>query len=163
MSEVNLDKSAKLISRDEVAAKVAELRAKGVKVGFTNGCFDLLHAGHLYSLRQAKSYCDFLVIGVNEDASVQELKGPNRPVQPESHRADLIATLDFVDLAFTFGEKEVEDSIQIIKPDIIFKGVDYKVKHTPGKEFVEAYGGECIYLEFKDNCSTTSTIEKINS
>ena len=163
MTELNLDKSPKLVTREEAKARVAELRSQGIKVGFTNGCFDLLHAGHLYSLRQAKTHCDFLVLGVNSDASVQELKGPTRPVHPESHRADLIATLDFVDMAFIFGEKEVEDSIQIVKPDMIFKGVDYKDKHVPGREFVESYGGKCVLLEFKDGCSTSSTIEKINS
>jgi len=154
--------SEKFVTRDEAAKIVAELRAKGVQVGFTNGCFDLIHAGHLYSLRQAKSHCDFLVVGVNSDVSVKLLKGESRPIQPQETRADLMASLEFVDLVFTFDEKEVQDTIEIIKPSIMFKGVDYKDKHVPGRDFVEAYGGKCILLEFKDGYSTTSTITKIN-
>lgn len=165
MSRSDLPQNPKLVTRQEAARKVAELREQGVKVGFTNGVFDMLHAGHLYSMRHAKSHCDFLVIGVNSDASVRAYKGPNRPVQPEEHRSELISFLDFVDMVFVFDDESVENTIRIIKPDMIFKGrpQEYDGKELPGQKFVESYGGKCIWQDVDLGFSTSKQIDKANS
>lgn len=165
MSKNDFEKCPKIVTREEAVAKAAELREQGVKVGFTNGCFDLMHAGHLYSLRHAKSESDFLIVGVNSDVSVKKYKGPNRPVQPDTHRANLVAFMEFVDMVFVFDEESVEGSIKAIKPDLMFKGrpQEYAGKELPGQKFVESYGGKCVWQDIDLGFSTTSTIEKANS
>lgn len=154
-----LNTSLKIIDRKEAAKKIEYLKLKNITVGFTNGCFDLMHQGHLSSLRQARMKCDFLVVGVNSDASATKVKG-EEPLRPQDTRAELLAAMEFVDMVVIFNEESVQKTIEAVKPSIIFKGADYKNKEIPGKEFVESYGGKCILLDLDKNFEVTSTIKK---
>lgn len=147
--------------RSEAAERVALWKSLGLKVGFTNGVFDLLHRGHLHSLEQAKRRADRLVVGVNSDASVKRLKGADRPVQSEDARAAVLAALRFVDLVVVFGEDTPEDLIRAVKPDLLFKGADYTGKAVPGAEFVTANGGRVELLPLLPGHSTTETVAKV--
>ena len=148
-------------SRAEAAEHVALWKSLGLKVGFTNGVFDLLHRGHLHSLEQAKRRVERLVVGVNSDASVKRLKGPERPVQDESARAAVLAALRSVDLVAVFEEDTPEELIRALKPDVIFKGADYAGKDVPGAAFVKSYGGAVELLPLLEGYSTTGTVAKV--
>ncbi len=148
-------------ARDDAADRVAEWQAKGLKVGFTNGVFDLLHRGHLHSLEQAARRVDRLVVGVNSDESTRRLKGPERPVQDEETRAAVLAALRFVDLVTIFGEDTPEELIQAVKPDMLFKGADYAGRQIPGQAFIEANGGSVTLLPLLEGYSTTGTVKKV--
>jgi D-beta-D-heptose 7-phosphate kinase/D-beta-D-heptose 1-phosphate adenosyltransferase len=148
-------------SRAEAAEHVALWKNLGLKVGFTNGVFDLLHRGHLYSLEQAKRRVERLVVGVNSDASVKRLKGPERPVQDENARAAVLAALRSVDLVAVFEEDTPEELIRALKPDVIFKGADYAGRDVPGAAFVKSYGGAVELLPLLEGYSTTGTVAKV--
>ncbi len=150
-----------VVTRDDAAARVAEWQGQGLKVGFTNGVFDLLHRGHLHSLEQAARRVDRLVVGVNSDASTRRLKGPERPVQGEETRAAVLAALRSVDLVTIFDEDTPEELIQAVKPDMLFKGADYEGRQIPGQAFVEANGGSVTLLPLLEGYSTTSTVKKV--
>ena len=150
-----------VVSRDDAAGRVAEWTAKGLKVGFTNGVFDLLHRGHLNSLEQAARRVDRLVVGVNSDASTRRLKGPERPVQDQETRAAVLAALRFVDLVTIFGEDTPEELIQALRPTLLFKGADYAGQQIPGQAFVEANGGSVTLLPLLEGYSTTGTVKKV--
>ncbi len=150
-----------VVTREDAAGRVADWRAKGLKVGFTNGVFDLLHRGHLHSLEQAARRVDRLVVGVNSDASTKRLKGPERPVQDEATRAAVLAALRFVDLVTIFGEDTPEELIRTVRPDMLFKGADYAGREIPGQAFVEANGGGVTLLPLLEGYSTTSTVKKV--
>lgn len=150
-----------VVSRQEAAETVSLWRSLGLRVGFTNGVFDLLHRGHLHSLEQAKARVDRLVVGVNADASVKRLKGPDRPVQDEGARAAVLAALRFVDLVVIFGEDTPEELIRTIRPEVLFKGADYTGKEIPGGAFVTASGGSVELLPLLDGYSTTGTVAKV--
>ena len=122
-----------VVTRKDAAGRVADWRAKGLKVGFTNGVFDLLHRGHLHSLEQAARRVDRLVVGVDSDASTRRLKGPGRPVQDEATRAAVLAALRFVDLVTIFGEDTPEELIRVVRPDMLFKGADYAGREIPAR------------------------------
>ena len=146
----------------EMAVERAALwRGLGLKVGFTNGVFDLLHRGHLHSLEQAKRRVDRLVVGVNSDSSVRRLKGPDRPVQDEDARAAVLAALRFVDLVVVFGEDTPENLIRVVRPDLLFKGADYRGRTVPGADFVTASGGRVELLPLLEGYSTTGTVTKV--
>lgn len=130
------------------------------KIVFTNGCFDLLHVGHVRYLKQAKALGDVLVVALNTDASVQKLKGPTRPVQKEEDRAEILAALGCVDHTFLFSEETPEKVIRKIKPDFLVKGGDWAVSQIVGSEVVLSYGGKVLSLPFVDGKSTTSLIAK---
>jgi D-beta-D-heptose 7-phosphate kinase/D-beta-D-heptose 1-phosphate adenosyltransferase len=147
--------------RADAARRVAAWKAQGLKVGFTNGVFDLLHRGHLHSLEQAARRVDRLVVGVNSDASTKRLKGPQRPVQDEATRAGVLAALRSVDLVVIFGEDTPEELIQALSPDMLFKGADYIGKEIPGQAFVEARGGGVALLPLLEGYSTTGTVKKV--
>ncbi|MEJ0012298.1 MAG: bifunctional heptose 7-phosphate kinase/heptose 1-phosphate adenyltransferase [Bauldia sp.] len=147
--------------RSEAAEHVRLWQSLGLKVGFTNGVFDLLHKGHLHSLEQAKRRVDRLVVGVNADASVKRLKGPERPVQDESARAAILAALRTVDLVVIFAEDTPEQLIQALKPDLLFKGADYTGQDIPGAAFVRANGGAVEFLPLLPGHSTTGTVAKV--
>ena len=138
-----------------------ELKAKGKKVGFTSGVFDLLHAGHAEYLEVAKSKCDVLIVGVNTDSSVKQNKGPSRPIVTEGYRAFLVAALESVDYVFTFGEKNNNKNIEELKPDFYIKAGDYTPEKLSSAPLVKSYGGEIIIVPFKSGLSSTSIIEKI--
>jgi rfaE bifunctional protein nucleotidyltransferase chain/domain len=147
------------LKEEELLQKLTLVRS-GKKVVFTNGCFDLLHIGHVRYLKQAKSLGDILIVALNTDASVRKLKGPTRPVQIESDRAEILASLDCVDYTILFDEETPERVIKLIKPDVLTKGGDWKIDQIVGSTFVQSYGGEVRSLQFVDGKSTTSLIEK---
>jgi len=148
-------------SREEAAEHVRLWKGLGLRVGFTNGVFDLLHRGHLHSLEQAKRRVDRLVVGVNADASVKRLKGPDRPVQDEVARAAVLAALRTVDLVVIFGEDTPEELIRALSPDCLFKGADYAGGEIPGGAFVTANGGTVEFLPLLAGYSTTGTVAKV--
>ena len=145
----------------EAARQVAEWTGQGLKVGFTNGCFDLLHRGHLYSLRQAALRVDRLVVGVNSDASTRRLKGPTRPVQDEATRASVLAALRYVDLVVVFDEDTPERLIKTLSPNVLFKGADYAEDQVAGGAFVKARGGRVELLPLLPGHSTTATVRRL--
>lgn len=137
------------------------LRQAGKKVVFTNGCFDLLHPGHVRYLRQARSLGDALIVALNSDRSVRELKGDKRPILTEIERAEVMAALEAVDFVTVFDEPTPREIIAALLPDILVKGGDWGVDQIIGREEVEAAGGRVISLPFVDGCSTTDVIERI--
>ncbi len=151
---------SKLVSADMAATICENWREEGYKVGFTNGCFDLLHVGHLQSLKQAKNHCDKLVVAINADASVKRLKGDSRPINTEMDRADLLAGLGPVDLVVIFREDTPEVLLTRLRPDVLMKGEDYTVDQVVGGEFVRSYGGEVKLLSLKEGHSSSKLIEK---
>lgn len=140
--------------------KLIEGQRPQKKIVFTNGCFDLLHVGHVRYLKEAKALGDVLVVALNSDASVQKLKGPTRPVQKEEDRAEILASLGCVDHTFLFSEETPEKVIRKIKPDFLVKGGDWAVSQIVGSEVVLSYGGKVLSLPFVDGKSTTSLIAK---
>jgi len=146
-------------SLDQVL-KLIEGQRPQKKIVFTNGCFDLLHVGHVRYLKEAKALGDVLVVALNTDASVQKLKGPTRPVQKEDDRAEILAALNCVDHTFLFSEETPEKVIRKIKPDFLVKGGDWAVSQIVGSEVVLSYGGKVMSLPFVDGKSTTSLIAK---
>lgn len=145
---------------ENIETDLASLRAQGKKIVFTNGCFDLLHVGHVRYLQEARRLGDILVIGVNSDASVKRLKGPTRPVQVEADRAEILAALGAVDFTVIFTEDTPENLIHKVRPDILVKGGDWKIDSIVGAPFVMSYGGKVMSLQFVDGKSTTKLIEK---
>jgi D-beta-D-heptose 7-phosphate kinase / D-beta-D-heptose 1-phosphate adenosyltransferase len=142
---------------------MAEWRKLGLRVGFTNGCFDLLHPGHVKLLAGARATCDRLVVGLNGDASVTRLKGAGRPVQPVQSRAEVLAALEAVDLVVVFDEDTPEKLIARVKPTVLVKGSDYKREDVVGRSIVEALGGEVILIDLVPGQSTTSMVERSRS
>ncbi|AJD54231.1 MULTISPECIES: D-glycero-beta-D-manno-heptose-7-phosphate kinase [Thalassospira] len=153
---------AKLMPLDRMVDRVERWRRKGYKVGFTNGCFDLLHPGHLSLLQQARSNCDRLIVGLNSDASVKRLKGEARPVQSEAARAAVLGSLETVSGVVIFGEDTPITVIEALKPDILVKGADYTIDKVVGANIVQGYGGKVVLANLADGFSTTSTIARIN-
>jgi D-beta-D-heptose 7-phosphate kinase/D-beta-D-heptose 1-phosphate adenosyltransferase len=139
---------------------LAEWRRQGLRVGFTNGCFDLLHPGHVKLLAGARAACDRLVVGLNGDASVTRLKGDGRPVQPVTARAEVLAALEAVDLVVVFDEDTPEKLIARVKPTVLVKGGDYTREQVVGREIVEALGGEVVLIDIVPGHSTTSMVER---
>ncbi len=146
----------------ELSTDLAAKRA-GRKVVFTNGCFDILHVGHVRYLKEARAQGDFLVVGLNTDASVRRLKGPERPIQNEGARAEIMASLACVDFVTWFDEETPEDLIREVRPDVLVKGGDWTVDKIAGGKFVQSYGGEVKSLTFVDCFSTTKIVEKIKA
>ncbi len=151
----------RILGRDEAAALIESLKAQGKKVVFTNGCFDILHVGHLRYLEQAREQGDILVVGVNSDASVKRLKGPTRPINSELDRAEMLAGLKAVDYTVIFTEDTPVEIIEELKPSIHVKGGDYKKEDLPETEVVERNGGEVRILMLVDGKSTTNVVNKI--
>jgi D-beta-D-heptose 7-phosphate kinase/D-beta-D-heptose 1-phosphate adenosyltransferase len=158
-----LQGEVQVASADIIANRAKEWRAQGLRVGFTNGCFDLLHPGHVSLMRQAKAACDRLVVGLNSDASVARLKGPTRPVQSEASRAAVLASLATVDAVVIFGEDTPLELIKTVRPDVLVKGADYTVETVVGAEFVQSYGGKVVLAQLEDGHSTTATIARMNA
>lgn len=150
-----------LIHPDKIASFCATLREAGATVVFTNGCFDILHAGHVRYLEQAKSYGDILVLGLNTDASVRENKGPQRPINSERDRAAVVGALRAVDYVVLFGEKTAETIIEKVHPDVYVKGADYEGKPLPEADVVQRWGGRVAFVPMVAGRSTTHVIEKI--
>jgi len=140
---------------------INRIKAKRKKIVFTNGCFDLLHVGHIRYLAQAKKLGDFLIIGLNSDSSVKELKGEDRPINSFEDRASLLSAIDSVDLVIMFEEQTPENLIKDIVPDILVKGGDYNIKDIVGYQTVMQNGGQVKTLSFYDGYSSTNYINKI--
>jgi D-beta-D-heptose 7-phosphate kinase/D-beta-D-heptose 1-phosphate adenosyltransferase len=146
---------------ESVALRVARWREQGLRIAFTNGCFDLLHPGHVSLLHQARASADRLVVGLNSDLSVRRLKGPGRPVQGEAARAAVLASLRAVDAVVIFAEDTPLDLIRSLEPDVLVKGADYSMDTVVGADLVRARGGRVVLAELLPAHSTTSTIERI--
>ncbi len=153
----------KIQARGALAKTLTGLRAKGKKVVFTNGCFDLFHTGHLKLLREARKLGDALVVAINSDKSVRRLKGPGRPYITETDRAVLIAALDCVDYLCVFEEDTPLDLIKELKPDVLVKGGDYRREEVAGGDFVESTGGRVVIIPLVGGVSTSSLAEKIKN
>ena len=151
----------KVLRRAAAAEQVERWRQRGWRVGFTNGCFDLLHPGHVHLLEQARSWCDRLVVGLNADASVRRLKGPTRPIQPEAARAAVLASLSTVDLVTIFEEDTPVDLIQTLRPDVLVKGADYRIDQVVGGELVQEWGGVVKLAQLLPGNSTTATVARM--
>jgi D-beta-D-heptose 7-phosphate kinase/D-beta-D-heptose 1-phosphate adenosyltransferase len=139
---------------------LAQWRAQDLRIGFTNGVFDLLHPGHVKVLTEARAACDRLVVGLNSDASVRRLKGPGRPVQSEHARAEVLAALEAVDLVVIFEQNTPIELIRRVRPNVLVKGADYRGKKVVGREFVESYGGEVMLVELVPGHSTTGIVHR---
>lgn len=155
--------AAKMTDQDAALAKVRQWRDAGDRLVFTNGCFDLLHPGHISLLYQARALGDRLVVGLNTDASVRRLKGPERPILSEQDRAAMLSALACVDLVVHFDEDTPLDLIRVLQPDILVKGSDYKPEQVVGKELVESYGGQVMLVELVKGYSTTQLTRKVMS
>ena len=141
--------------------RVAEWHRRGLKVGFANGCFDLIHPGHVHLLTEARARCDRLVVALNTDASVQRLKGPTRPLQNETARAIVMASLSPVDLVVLFGEETPFELIRTLRPDVLVKGADYSIEEVVGADLVRSWGGMVLLVELQQGHSTTGTIQRM--
>ncbi|MCD6093710.1 MAG: D-glycero-beta-D-manno-heptose 1-phosphate adenylyltransferase [Candidatus Omnitrophica bacterium] len=146
---------------EELKEIVEELKREGKKIVFTNGCFDILHIGHINYLREAKNKGDALIIGLNNDASVKKIKGQGRPIIPQNERAEILAALEFVDFVTIFEEETPLNLIKEIKPDVLVKGGDWKKEEVVGSDFVESYGGKTVLIPLVEGKSTSLIIEKI--
>lgn len=153
--------SPKLVSRSDLAVLGDRLRAAGQRVVFTNGCFDLLHVGHLRYLRQARALGDVLVVGLNADSSVRELKGAGRPLVPEEERAELLAGLECVDHVTIFAERTPEVTLYALRPHVHVKGGDYQADSLPEASLVRALGGEVVIVPFVPDRSTTELVRRL--
>jgi rfaE bifunctional protein nucleotidyltransferase chain/domain len=151
----------KILSRDRAAEVRARLRQEGKRLVFTNGCFDLLHVGHVRYLRAARSLGDALIVAINSDRAVRELKGAGRPVMSEQERAEVLAALAAVSYVTVFDELSPRSLIARLLPDVLAKGGDYAVDEIHGREEVERAGGRVVALPFVEGASTTDIIERI--
>ena len=151
----------KVLQRDALVEVVKNLRDRGKRVVFTNGCFDLIHLGHVRYLGEAKKHGDILVVGLNSDGSVRRLKGKGRPFVPERDRAELLAALEAVDYVTIFGEDTPAALIEALGPDLLVKGADYTLEEVVGRETVERSGGCVVIVPLVEDRSTTKLIEKI--
>ena len=151
----------KIVGKEKLAKILAKARARGRRIVFTNGCFDIIHAGHVKYLDSARKLGDVLVIGLNSDRSVRKLKGPSRPINPEKDRATVLAALAAVDYVTVFGEDTPGNLIKTLKPDVLVKGGDWKIKDIVGGVLVKSRGGKVISIPFVKGRSTSSVIKKI--
>ena len=150
-----------MLSADEAAAFAEQTRSLGGMVVFTNGVFDLLHPGHVRYLRDARALGDALIVGVNSDRSVTANKGPDRPINPERERAELLLALDSVDAAVIFDEETPHTIITRVQPDILVKGADWGPGNIVGRDVVEARGGRVVRMELAPGHSTTDLITRV--
>ena len=151
----------KVKKREALKTIAAKARTEGKKIVFTNGCFDLLHAGHVRLLREAKKLGDLLIVALNSDSSVREIKGPDRPILPEEERAELIAALEMVDYVTLFDEPDPLNLLRELRPDVLAKGGDWAEDKVVGREWVESYGGKVAVIPYLKGHSTTEIIERM--
>jgi rfaE bifunctional protein nucleotidyltransferase chain/domain len=155
--------SGKLKSLDELVAITTHARNNGKHVVFTNGCFDLLHRGHIHTLREAKACGDILIVAINSDRSVRGLKGPGRPVLPEADRVEIIGALEMVDYVILFDEPDPYRMIATLKPTVLAKGGDWSAEEIIGSDIVTQNGGRVVVIPYLKGFSTTEIIERIRS
>jgi len=154
---------SKIKSFNEIAVIVNDLKRKGYKIVWTNGCFDLLHEGHVRYLKKAKEKGNYLIVGVNSDASIRQIKGPGRPVRPENARAEILASIEFVDAVIIFPEINVLRYLNAFQPEVYAKGADYSLKSIDQKEksVVESYNGKIVFIDTGKKVSTSSILKQI--
>jgi len=153
--------AGKIVGLGELLPILQRRRAEGLRIAFTNGCFDLLHAGHVESLEFARAQGDLLVVGLNGDASVRQIKGEGRPIYPAADRARLLAALEAVDYVVIFDDPRAEKIIHALRPDILIKGEDWRGKTVDGAEFVYSYGGKVVFAKLLEGRATSGTIERL--
>lgn len=158
-----MNSSDKILALPQLQEQLDEWRAQGQKIVFTNGCFDLLHLGHVDYLEKARQLGDKLVLGLNTDASISRIKGPSRPLQDEMSRARVMASLLYIDAVVLFDEDTPLELIKMVQPDILVKGDDYSVEQIVGHEIVMAKGGEVKTVPLVKGYSTTNIVRKIES
>ena len=151
----------KLINRENLPALLKELRADGKTIVTTNGCFDILHVGHVRYLQKTKTFADVLIVALNSDVSVKKIKGPDRPINNENDRAEILCALACVDYVVLFDESSPENLLVEIKPDVHTKGADYTVETLPEAKAIMANGGRIEFISFVEGKSTTAVIEKM--
>jgi len=161
-SGARLESSHKITTLDAARMQVKAWQAYGEKVVFTNGCFDLLHPGHIHILNQSKSMGDRLVVGVNTDSSIKKIKGPKRPIVSEQDRADVLSALSCVDLIVFFKAETPLYLIKALRPDILVKGADYSIDKVVGREIVESYEGKVSLVPLLKGYSTSEIVNKLN-
>ena len=149
------------LSLDDTIRLRARWREQGRRVAFTNGCFDLLHPGHVSLLESARAEGDALIVAINSDASVRALKGPSRPVIPQAERAEVLLGLDAVDAVVVYDEPTPLRVIEALLPDVLVKGADWALEEIVGREEVEAAGGRVVRVPLVEGCSTTKILERI--
>ena len=154
---------ANILSLEEAVQQFGRANRNGRRIVFTNGCFDLLHPGHIQSLEQARALGDALIVGINSDASVRELKGTGRPILPELERAEILCALECVDAVVIFDEMTPREIISALLPDVLVKGGDWSGNQIVGREEVEAAGGEVVLIPVVDGYSTTAILAKMRA
>lgn len=153
----------KLVKREELPELLKELRSQGKTIVTTNGCFDILHVGHVRYLQKTKTFADVLIVALNSDISVKKIKGPDRPVNNENDRAEILCALSCVDYVVLFDESSPENLLVEIKPDVHTKGADYTVETLPEAKAIMANGGRIEFINFVEGKSTTAVIEKMRN
>jgi len=151
----------KILTLEDLVTRLGKVRKSGQKIVFTNGCFDIMHVGHVRYLADARSKGDLLIVGLNSDASVRIIKGDKRPIVRQNHRAEVLASLGCVDFIVIFDEPDPLKLIQTLKPDVLVKGEDWTEDAIVGAESVKSQGGKIVRISFVEESSTTAIIEKI--
>ncbi len=151
----------KIIDEKKASEISDKLKKEGKKIAFTNGCYDIIHVGHIKTFFEAKNYADVLFVGINSDESIKKLKGEKRPVIPLGYRMIIVASCEAVDFVVPFNEDTPETLIRLIRPDILLKGKDWDENNIIGADFVRSYGGKVIRVDLVENVSTTQIIRKI--
>jgi len=151
----------KILSRDALKQEIGRLKREGRKIAFTNGCFDILHVGHVRYLREAAKMGDILVLALNSDASVRAIKGDKRPLVPEDERADVVAALECINYVTIFDELTPLELIEYLQPDVIIKGGDWAEENVVGRDAVRQWGGRVAIIPEISGVSTTNIVEKI--
>lgn len=151
----------KVLALEDLPARVSELRKQGRKIVFTNGCFDILHPGHLSYLQKARALGDVLIVGINSDRSVKELKGNLRPIFDQEERCELLSGFESVSFITIFDESTPRDLIKVILPDVLVKGGDWRLEQIVGREEVEASGGRVVSVPYEEGYSSSAIIQRI--
>jgi len=151
----------KILSWDALKIEVERRRRQGEKIAFTNGCFDILHVGHVRYLREARKRGDLLILALNSDVSVRAIKGERRPLLPEAERAEVVASLEAVDYVTLFNETTPLRLIEYLRPDVLVKGGDWKEEAVVGRDAVRSWGGEVVLVPVVEGASTTNIVEKV--
>jgi rfaE bifunctional protein nucleotidyltransferase chain/domain len=151
----------KILTWEALKKEVERRRGEGKKIAFTNGCFDILHAGHVQYLREARKMGDFLILGLNSDASVRAIKGEKRPLVPQAERAEVVASLTAVDYVAVFDETTPFRLIEYLKPDCLVKGGDWQEETVVGGDLVRSWGGRVVIVPLTEGISTTNIVEKV--
>jgi len=157
----NFNFANRVLRRDELVIRVAEAREKGARIVLANGCFDVLHVGHVRYLGGARALGELLVVGINSDKQVNILKGPGRPIIPEAKRAEIVASIESVDLVTIFDEPTVETLLLVLKPDIHAKGTDYTEETVPERAVVRSYGGRVAIVGDPKEHSTSEVMDRL--